>query len=678
MANYARLELRFIGIPSENEGLHFDLKNIDTGVSELSIFEVAKLERWSPNQFEIDSSGTFFGNAISLESALNADYLNLISISRNLNTVIIEANNNGYYFEFLTGDLIANNKIDYTIVNEVQPDPQFAILSTTPQPPQTLPVCDNQRVKLTVENGAPPFTINSEAGTKSAANESELWVELPRYLPGEITLTDDNGASDSVTPDSVRTWAIAQVSVEESQSGATITIKAETLTTGTALNYQYSLDGSNWQTSNNFTGILPGDGLAWVRDSFTCIKTQPFTVEGLETPRPEPNFTIEKANPLRFIDAASPEFSNVENTLYNEQENTNIEKYYFRQPWQSGSIVRTQIKTSYRDLVAKVYDCDNELTDEIVPEKKVTNIGQQDKRDAYVYYPGGEYSIVYFPQGNIYDVLTDQVINRYNSRGELPNFASEQIIIELENFTADQLAGTYSVKEIIYNKSVGYWGLKIELSGLTPEINYFVIATSTFNAEIYDIFEFSFSKTTGQYRVEIEATDENSNYQDLLHVSEPIFFDELEKVVTIQYSSEDNQSGINYQTGIQFLLNIPGRLFNYSQGGEDESFTDDLGNKIIQKSVYVQQRELQTGLIPDWLAEKIVIASTHENFKINGLELTMTDRPEIESKSENNNPLYVLTCIYQLKNKIARDEQVGIVSSSRAVIGADAGAVLGV
>lgn len=691
MANYARISIKFIAPLIAGEVISFGLFHKSSVTLEIEFFLRAASVRTSPDQFEIgsgieDAAWNFY-QAVMANKGTDPRLMIVIGMSDPATVDIFATEYDKSFLAYLYspsfGSLEEYNKITVTVYEETFPAPEFSITDYIFQPPQTLPVCENQRVKLSVGNAVYPITINSAAGTKTAANDSELWVELPRYIPGEITLNDDTGATDSITPVSIAKNIISSIDVNEDISGASITINIELeyeVTPGGILNIQYSIDGTNYQNSNAFSGILPGSYTAYIRDSFNCIKTQLFTVEGLETPRPEPNFTIEKANPLRFVNAGQPEFKNVENTLYNEQENTNIEKYYFRQPFQSGSIVRTQIKTSYRNLVAKIYDCNNELTDEIIPEKKVTNIAKKDKRDCYLRGNAetGNFQI-FFPGGNIYEPGTTDVINSYSSRGALPDFASTGILVSVDGESADLPAGTFEVIAIVYNEDVGYWTMEINAQfPLDSWVTYSATCESTFNAEIYDIFEFAFSKTNGQYRVEIEATDENSNYPDLLHVSEPIFFDELEKIVTIQYSSEDNQSGINYQTGIQFLLNIPGRLFNYSPGGEDESFTDDLGNKIIQKAVYVQQRELQTGLIPDWLAEKIVIASTHENFKINGLDLTMMDRPEVESKSENNNPLYVLTCIYQLKNKIVRDEQVGIVSSSRAVIGADAGAVLGV
>jgi len=688
MANYARISIKFIAQPGTGDVISFGLfhKSESLEIPEIEFFLRAASVRTSPNQFEIGShlEETAYNFYQAVLANKGTDPRLIIGMSGPA-TVEIESTEydkkfDDYLYDLSFGSLVYNNKITVTVTEEVVPAPEFSIISIDSQPPQTLPVCDNQRVKLTVENAVYPITIDSAAGTKTAANDSELWVELPRYIPGEITLTDDTGATDSITPVSISKHIISSIDVNEDISGASITINTELeyeVTPSGLLNLQYSLDGTNYQNSNTFFGILPGSYTAYIRDSFNCIKTQSFSVEGLETPRPEPNFTIEKANPLRFVNAVSPEFRNVENTLYNEQENTNIEKYYFRQPFQSGSIVRTQIKTSYRDLVAKVYDCNNELTDEIIPEKKITNIAQKDKRDCIgATNPENGNLIVFFPAGNIYEPGTSNVINTYSSRGPLPNFVQIVMLCSLSLGVGD--FNNITVKDIVYSERFGYWCLEFNVQSELGNNISSGTCESTYNAEIYDIFEFAFSKLNGQYRVEIEATDDNSNYPDLLHVSEPIFFDELEKIVTIQYSSEDNQSGINYQTGIEFLLNIPGRLFNYSQGGEDESFTDDLGNKIIQKAVYVQQRELQTGMIPDWLAEKIVIASTHENLKINGLDLTMMDRPEVESKSENNNPLYVLTCIYQLNNKITRDEQVGIVSSSRAVIGSDAGAVLGV
>ncbi len=677
MANYAKVTIEFNDVPTLGQTI--DIVLSANSISNINIVEKCKHTRVAPGQYEMGI--TPYASAINLRDAIIADYVPLssqllVSLDENINIVTIE------WLDYDNASFTNNStesNVTITITEEIPPDPQFSILSYEAQPPQIESVCSYQRVKLTVENAVYPISINYSGGTKSAANDSELWVEVPRYLPGEITLTDDTDATDSITPAQIICYFIIAVDVNESLSGATITIiSGINHLPGNPLNLEYSLNGTDYQSSNVFSGILAGNYTAYLRDSFGCVKTKEFTVEGLETLRPEPSFIIEKANPLRFVNSDSVTIENVENTLFNNQDIPNIEKYYFRQPFQLGTVVRTQIKTSYRDITAKVIDdCTGEILQTITPDLKIQNIAQKDKRDC-IFATNSEDGnlMIFFPQGNIYEPGTDTVINTYSSRGQLPSFAQIGMFVSL------QLGfGNYNdiqIKDFIYSENYGYWCMTTDVTSILGDDVSSGTCESVYNAEEYDVYEFSFTENKGQFRVEIEATDENSNYSDLLFESEPFVFDDFENIVNIRYLSEDNQSGINYQTGIVFNLDIPGRFFKYSPGGEDEAFEDDYGNRQIQKAVYFSQLELETGMIPAWLAEKIVIASTHEDLTIQGIDVTMADRPEIEAMSENNNPLYVLTGVYQVNNRVIRDERTGIVSSSRAVIGVDGGAVLGV
>ena len=686
MANFAQVEINFTDIPTIGTSVNIGLTS--DSISQLNILENCRADRLSFGQYE--QGLTVFESASNYRSAVLADF---VTLHPNLDVSPVLLNQTGTEATvFLTWNEYENAvftdnsddpNVTTTITSELAPAPEFSFVSYIAQPPQVENVCTYQRVSITVENAVYPITIDYGSGLQKIANNSgELFVEVPRYLPGQITLTDDASGPDSFTPSNVASYFVSDVNVLESLSGATITIISGLNHSGTSLNLQYSLDGINYQTSNVFSGILEGNYTAYLRDSFNCVKTQAFTVEGLETPRPEPSFVIEKANPLRFVDSEAPFIRNVENTLFNEQNIPNLNKYYFRQPFELGTVVRTQIKTPYRNLTARIIDdCTEEVIQTITPDLKVQNIGQKDKRDCYVTgdINSGNF-LVFFPKGDIYEPGTTNVINSYTSRGQLPQFAQIGMFVELSG-NPDFPTGSIKVNDFVYNENVGFWCLELN-AAVTNQLWYNDVASgiceSTYNAEEYDVYEFGFTENKGQYRVEIEATDDSSNYDDLLFISEPIYFDNFNDVVTIQYTSEDNQSGINYQTGIIFTLKIPGRLFTYSPAGDDETFEDDYGNKLIQKAVYIAQLQLETGMIPAWLAEKIVIASTHENLTIQGIELTMAERPETEPKSDNNNPLYILTGVYQVNNRVIRDERTGIVSSSRAVIGADGGAVLGI
>lgn len=706
MANYASIEIRFYEIPDVGESLSFGVTFGSSGSTPYirSVTEVAAHSRTSSRQFSIsyDASSPqtpLIQVANNYREALLADFGSIQS----MNVGIPLYNQAGYVGIVITfreyDDIVifwntVSTNVDAVVTDEVSPDPEFEITDITSQPAQDNPACTYQRLVFSVENETYPiqikhFATGSEV-TKVANDASELWIEVPRLVlfNGNIYLTSDYGGSNeeeaTETIPLIALYTISEVQVFESLSGASINIIYAKSGGNAAEPLQFSLDGSNWQSSPQFSGLLGGNYTAYMIDSYGCVSTKDFTVEGLSTPRPDPYFKIEKANPLRFVNSATQTYRTVENTLFADQYPPNIEHRYWRQPWNIGDVIRTQIKTSYRNLSVNVInDCTGEVTQTIVPEKKSNFLEQTDTRDGIISWYSPTESIIYFPQGNIYNPTTGDVTDTYfNTTGQLPSFAQIGMVVQTEGNDQD---GIFTVKDIVYSEDKGYWALlvdwTIQWSGgfiNANDLNFSVKVTSLYNLENFDVYEFNFTENEGQYHVEIEATDESSNYPDLLYKSEPVWFDNHNNVVHLRYSSDDNQSGIFYDTGIVFELNVPGRFFQYSAGGEDESFTDDYGKRIIQKAVYLTQLKLETSLIPKWMAERIMIASLHENLFINGEEVTSVERPEIESKAGQNNPFYTVSGDYQLTEEIVREETTGIVSSNRSVLGTGSQTVIGV
>ena len=701
MANYARIEILFTDIPNLGEQVGFSMTYDDISPTLLTTIETAQSIRSAPNTFSINYDPSspispIIQVAINFRDALLADTLigniNILLPVLTVDgyaSVIIEAN---FYDNVVFSFVGDGTNVSAVITPEDPPAATFGITGITSQPPQDNPACTYQRLVFSVENETYPiqikhFATGSEV-TKVANDASELWIEVPRIPDNnEIYLTSNYGSTSEEEAEGeipyISLYRIFEVQVFESLSGASINIVKRASFGDILLSLQYSLDGVNWQSSPQFSGLLGGNYTAYMIDSYGCISTKDFTVEGLSTPRPDPYFKIEKANPLRFVNSATQTYKTVENTLFSDQYPPNIEHRYWRQPWNIGDVIRTQIKTSYRNLSVNVInDCTGEVTQTITPTKKTSYIGQVDKRDGIMLYASASEAYVYFSQGNIYDPDTGDVINTYvNSTGQLPSFAEAGIIIETAGNSQD---GTFEVKDIVYNDSINAWCMLIDWSIQANNgedvttTNYAITVTSYYNAEDFDVYEFNFTENEGQYHVEITATDETSTYEDLLYISEPIWFAEHENLVHIQYSSDDNQSGIIYDTGIVFEINVPGRFFEYSAGGEDESFEDDYGRKIIQKAVYITLLTLETSLIPKWMAERIMIASLHDQLYIDGIEVLMNERPEIESKVSSNNPFYVLTGQYQLSERVVVEDSTGIVSGSRSVLGTDNQTVIGV
>jgi len=103
-------------------------------------------------------------------------------------------------------------------------------------------------------------------------------------------------------------------------------------------------------------------------------------------------------------------------------------------------------------------------------------------------------------------------------------------------------------------------------------------------------------------------------------------------------------------------------------GGDDESCEDDNGSKQLQKATFKRQVQFQSGQIPMWLAEKIMLAALHPVLSINGIELVMNERPAIESKSEQNSPFNLVSGLFEMADTSIITDSTGIVSAPRYVL----------
>src|SRR5690606_14722037 len=122
--------------------------------------------------------------------------------------------------------------------------------------PTACPGVDNGSITVTVNNGSAPYQYSIDGGTtfQPAAN-------FPGLAPGTYTITvsDANGcigtADATVTSGTnIDGDAVAEPSSCAVAANGTITATANN---GTAP-FRYSLDGTTFQTSNVFTGLLTG------------------------------------------------------------------------------------------------------------------------------------------------------------------------------------------------------------------------------------------------------------------------------------------------------------------------------------------------------------------------------------------------------------------------------------
>lgn len=141
-----------------------------------------------------------------------------------------------------------------------------------------LPTCtaNNGQVTLTVTGGSAPYSYSINNGTPQA---SPIFSNL---APGSYTysITENGGCSVFGT---FNLPAAAVVNVTPTQTGVincngntngAITIAA----TGGQANYSYSINGTNYQSSNVFTNLSAGTYTLFAQDANGCIGSASFTI----------------------------------------------------------------------------------------------------------------------------------------------------------------------------------------------------------------------------------------------------------------------------------------------------------------------------------------------------------------------------------------------------------------
>jgi hypothetical protein len=253
------------------------------------------------------------------------------------------------------------------------------------------------------------------------------------------------------------------------------------------------------------------------------------------------------------------------------------------------------------------------------------------------------------------------------------NFEESDWLAGIDN----DINGVFKVEAVLYDETEKAWVCQIPFFWDEGAIN--AKCLSSYNLETYNIWEFDYLPAMkGQFTFELTGDDADPRYNDQLWKSEPILVDQFDNCVTIEYSSDENRSEIDYRTGISFAIYAPGRFDRFNPSSEDESTMNDDGDIKLLKSIYSRVITLEVNPIPEWLIEKLMTATGQSNVDIQGLSATRKDQPEIESLMEQNNPLYTMTCDFNVNKNISVTQSAGIVSESVAVLGATEETVIGV
>lgn len=626
MANFAKIEIEFTDFTS---AFGAELKIRFAGPATYDLTWVSVVLRTGAFQYTVSASEEFEQTTFAF-AAIQADIANHGVLSSKMTvtqtggtTITIEANEFGWALTDNGTDAAVEATLTPTA--EVEPAKDFQLtgysLATAVDP------CADVEVTIT-ENGdgvAPYEWIDPVNASVT------LVADLARQATTEtisITIEDDEADQATLTnviiPKISNSTDIDSISVVTNPGGfdATVTIFMVDAS-GDLFSYQFSLDGSSFQTSNVFPNLVDDNYTLYVDDGFGCIFTDTFEVDTEQSvERILPHGVVPKAQSFRFVQLVSSQYNTLENTLYQDEVYLGEHKPDYFQPYQTNDgIITSQFQSNYDELSARLIDCNDEIIDTFSITQQSDNLGAQDKRDCIAFNRGDNQSGVYFTTGNIYDPGTTDIIDTYELNGNLPEWG----VIGNTMVLSGNIVGSFVIKQVVFDSTVQAKALIFDFAWQSGNQSEAVIAEVTYNRLPYETYEFDFDLgqsplLSGNYFLQILMTDSLDEYPALTFNSESIqILNEHKRTNFIDYSVSPN-SGLDYSTGftgrVRLLSLDP--YADLEPGGESTEYNDALLETVKLKDSATMEGVMFFQAVPRYMIEKLRLIFTHKTISING------------------------------------------------------------
>lgn len=622
----SRIYIDFDEVPKVDDSLSFREHKLG-----IDLIEIFKQIRSGSGQTELPKQGYELSIRRNYATAIILDYCasDLFSVSTDggsgsrYGQVLIEASYPGAVFTDI-GDNIPGVTVD--IQNETA-IPEIAILSTTFSE-ASANKCNSVKVTCTTNVLATKIMSPIQNLSNTENPFSFDWIRGTNMTIDVYDAAGHMARGSYVTP-SLLNASNFLLQINNSPNGATVIIIPSN---SEGLNLLYSLDNINWQSSNTFSGLAVGDFTLYVKDHLGCSINKPFAVDefGIQNPY----FYISKSNSIRYANRItwgdSGNYKTDENTLSCE---VDVDVPYKEvQQFQSADIPPTQFKSNYSSNVAKIIKAD--LTEIDIPiEKKTSNIGVKDKRDARKYNLGDGRTGVYFLSGNTYDFDTNVIVDTYTLNGLLPEWAIVGNYITISN-------AWFLIEEIVFDESKNADVLIFSQNYTGSEIS--IIAGSIFNRFNYEVYEFTVDMVDYiDQRFRVKLINSDPNFTTITHLSEEIWCKvKHDDVIEIRYRNTSN-TDVFYSTGIEFLIRIPITIVKGKPDEESEIHKTDT-NTILLSADLREGDEFIFEPVTKEIWRKIMIALSHEKVWLNGVSYVKNGSFSTEGPLEKSN-LYVLT-----------------------------------
>jgi len=611
---FSSIEITFNRRVEQAENVFFNWRDLDVngGLTNYTTNEVCNNPRTRPGQFNYNlqnNNGEL--DAISYIQAFNYDYNggNLFTVTQvGIKTVRIEAKKSNIEFLNQSGSFGGS-----FVVNNQPQVPTFNIVSITSLEANS-GVCSNIRVRIVTSSAMTNLLQPIEIlGVNSTVVEFD-YVRGTSFL-ASVTNGSDTRNQSFTTPTFLNTPVI---SVVNSPTGATASFTQQT----TLSSLQYSIDGVTYQNSNVFPGLGDGSFTGYVKDTYGCIKTAAFTVDGFtpDVTVGTPSAYISGTNSIRFkkdeVWDNNSIFRNDTNTLsYEERSLLNIP---FIHKFTDQDVVPVQFKTNYETKTITVLNCTNNTEDNVVPIQQTNNLNKVDIRDAigYEFSDGVRYGF-YFQNGNTYedDNPVNTVKDSYELYGALPAWA------KIGNYFSVNFGAYVKIDDIVFVESINASVIvsSASFAGGDPD----VILKANYNVFNWDAYEFEIDMSSylnKEFQVKVELTD--SNFDTVTFISEKVqVYSDLSDRLMIKASNTENNDVV-YQTGIVHIARVDYDIDGLVDESELEVHKTD--DNVYQLNGYsYAKKKLTLTRMSTMIARQLRQMLTLDTIYINGIRCSI-------------------------------------------------------
>lgn len=538
--------------------------------------------RYAPNQVTLGEPTFIAGEraAINFMEAFNADYnsTGLYEVVRSALVVTIKAKSPTVMFDNFEAS-VDNTYISPSIANYA--GSPFTLDSLTFEEATVNPKCTHYKVSIETS-----LLTKTVTGTISLSNNTNnpFTFERLRGQGFNLKLTEEGFQSLNVVRSnnnvpSVLSSSNFNLSINNSPSGSTLIVN----NTGTnGLSLQYSLDEEDWQTSNTFIGLLPGDYILYIKDNFGCGTSIPFNINyENQTPQVSVNKVsyYSQSNSILMVELDGSNYNTEKNRLSHQYFSINPRlahaEYHLFKP---SHIIPCQLISSYSNVEVKVIKPDG-TEDDIYVNKYTNNIGRKDARDAIKFNAGNGKTGIYFNNGKLYDYDTDAYDgNDYSLYGGLPEWATIGNFFKIGS-------GNYKIENIYYDENLSAEVILIDESYTGDVAN--IIVKAIFNRQDYEVFEWAIDMSAyNNQTIQVKSIETHESFETINRISEKILIKNHHKDTVEVISWNSKNTDVFYKTGIKHYALV----HTASIAGEHEDPSEvnkgDDSSSLIDSKIY--------------------------------------------------------------------------------------------